>query len=166
MSECLRMRHPAFASVGVFTLLLILSACAGLSGKQSDMSYAAASDRITLLAERSISIGIDNESDLVERNLHQGLCDNAFGSLSDYVRPVIRYEFPLDQLDYDPDGFSTDVEGLWVANDLETSSDVFPTIETLLGSSEDGFNFQLTINRESGRIYVDASGPCVEPPDG
>lgn len=77
---------------GVLALLLTLSAFAGLSGKQSDMSYAAASDRIALLPERSISIGIGDDSDLVDRNSRQGLCDEALGTLSDYIYPVIDYQ--------------------------------------------------------------------------
>lgn len=157
--------HRRLPFVGILAFLVMLSGCGRLSGKESDISYKAASDRIAALAERTLQIGLGDEWRLAEQNARQGLCDDAFGALSDHVRPVLRYQFPLNRLDDDPARFVAKVEELWLANELETSSSVSSRVTRRFGVSSDGFNYQVTVNRESEIVYVGGSGPCVDPPD-
>ncbi|MBW3591708.1 MAG: hypothetical protein KY393_07670 [Actinobacteria bacterium] len=153
---------PVFATLAALSML---TACDRLAGKESDLSYEQASNRIVEVAESSLRIGLGDDLAAVEMNSRQGLCDDAYGALSDYVYPIVDYEFPLKLLGDDPDAFVHEVEKLWRSNDLETSPSNSSRVTKRFGVSSDGFNFEVFVNRESGIASVGGSGPCVDPPD-
>lgn len=159
------MSRLAASRASVSICALLLTACAGLSGKESDISYALAEERTIRLTEPSLRIGLGTQLDAAEMYSRQGLCDDAQGGLSDYVRPVVLYRFPLELLEGDAHRFVEDVEELWRSGDMETISDISSDASTAVGVSSDGFSSWVYMNRGPGRVYVAGFGPCVEPPE-
>lgn len=160
------MRARLVSSVlGSLITLVMLSACAGLSGKESNLSYAEASEKIVELAEPSLRIGLGTDLHPAEKRSRQSPCDDAFGAPSEYVRPVVQYRFPLELIEGDPDRFVEEVEELWRSRDLETSPHNSASVTRSFGTTPDGFNFRVFVNRESGIAFVGGSGPCVDPPE-
>lgn len=146
-------------------VIFVAVGCGRLDGKESDLSYAEASARIVEVAEPSLQIGLGNDLDVAEMKTRQGLCDDAFGALSDYVYPVVDYRFPIELLGDEPDSFVYEVEELWLAEGLETIPSNSPTATKRFGVTSDGFNFEVYVNPESGLASVGGSGPCVDPPE-
>lgn len=145
--------------------LFIQPGCDYLSGKESDLSYEDASARIDDLSENSLRLGLGDSFDQASRFSREGFCANAFNAPSDFVHPAISYRFPLELLTIDPETFVVRVDDYWSRNKLETSSDDSGGVLTRFGVSDDGFNYQLSVNRESGTVYLGGSGPCVTPPE-
>lgn len=157
--------HTLAASRASVTLCaFLLTACSGLSGKESDLSYADAEERIVRFTERALRIGLGTELDAAEMYSRQGLCNDAQGALSDYVRPVVHYRFPLELLEDDRDEFVEEVEELWRSEDMQTSRDSSPDASIAVGVSSEGSSFRVYVDRVSDSVFVDGFGPCVEPP--
>lgn len=166
MNESIRMPASLKPQLwAVLVVLLVFSACGRLSGKESDRSFVAAADEVSELAELSLRIGLGNELETVETHSSHQSCPDAFGGPTDYVSPVLDYRFPLELLELSPDTFVDEVEQLWRTRQLDITSEEAARVTKRLGVSSDGFNFQLTVNRGSGVVYLVGSGPCVEPPE-
>lgn len=159
------MHSLAASRASVVLCALLFTACAGLSGKESDLSYAVAEERIIRLTDPVLRMGLGTELDAAESYSRQGLCDDAHGALSDYVRPVVHYRFPVELLEGGPDDFVDEVEDLWRSEGIETTSDSSPAISIAVGVSSDGSSFRVYVDSGTASVFVGGSGPCVEPPE-
>lgn len=145
--------------------LVAVAGCSLVTGKESDLSYAEASQRLDESTQAVLRLAIGETDSLPEPSERQGTCDSPLGGLSEYQQPVLRYELPIESLEVDAEDFLVKVTEFWEGDGASVSRRNDSLTSSVLADWDDGFNLRAMVNPNTGLVHIGGSGPCVTPPE-
>lgn len=126
------------------------------------MSYQEASDRVIESVNEALDAGLQGRARPESTGPGSQLCTGDLVGPTDKVSPNYAFTFPLSHLGDAADSFADNVDTIWENRGMEIIRDDDPPVVRRFASTEEGFRFSVTVNREAEQVHLGGSGPCVD----